>query len=99
MGHAEEIKKSLATVERGGSLAWPGRDDPLTMKTREALEEDFQHLVDQTDLLWQTRDKLAAIRQTNSETRWNTLTNAFTYLYVAVTILLFDLTDLSALPR
>ena len=85
VGHAEEIKKSLAVVERGGSMTWPGRDEPLTKQTREGLEEDFKHLVDQTDLLWQTRDKIAAIRQTKSEARWNTLTNAFTYLYVTPT--------------
>lgn len=89
VGHAEEIKKSLSIIERSGSLAWPGKDDPMTKETREGLEEDFKHLVDQTDLLWQTRDKIAAIRQTKSETRWNSLTNAFTYLYVPRHKLLF----------
>jgi hypothetical protein len=44
------------------------------------LEEDFKHLVDEADLLWKARDKNAQIRQQKSEVRWNTLTNAFTYL-------------------
>ena len=82
MGHAEEIKKSLDTVKRGGSLGWRGREDEKSKEVQEALEEDFKHLVDQTDLLWKTREKMATIRQKSSETRWNTLTNAFTYMYV-----------------
>jgi hypothetical protein len=77
IGHAEEIKKSYTIIQRGGTLGWHGRDE----ETRESLVEDFKHLVEQTELLWQTRDKMAAIRQRNSETRWSALTNAFTYLY------------------
>ncbi|KAH0551635.1 hypothetical protein GP486_007149, partial [Trichoglossum hirsutum] len=53
--HVEEIKKSLSVVKRGGSLGWRGRDDGRARESREALEEDFQHLVEQTDLLWQAR--------------------------------------------
>jgi len=80
IGHTEEIKKTLDVVKRSGSLGWPGKDSPMTQQCRSDLEEDFQHLVEQTNLLWETRDKMAAIRQKNSEARWNSLTNAFTYL-------------------
>lgn len=60
VGHAEEIQRSLAIVQRGGSLSWRGRDEQLTVETRKTLEEDFSHLVQQTDLLWKTRDKMAS---------------------------------------
>jgi hypothetical protein len=94
IGHAEEIKKTLDVVKRGGSYGWPGQDDPMTKKCQAGLEEDFQHLVEQTNLLWDTRDKMAAIRQRNSEARWNSLTNAFTYLSVAFPFQRWPFTDL-----
>ena len=83
VGHAEEIKKSLGVVERGGSLGWKGGDEEGTLEIQQTLNEDFKHLVDQTELLWETRDKMASIRATKSEARWNSLTNAFTYLSVS----------------
>jgi hypothetical protein len=82
VGHAEEIKKSLDIVKRGGSLGWKGGDENITKDTKEALEEDFTHLVNQTQLLWDTRDQMTSIREHKSEARWNSLTNAFTYLSV-----------------
>jgi hypothetical protein len=82
VGHTEEIKKSLSLVERGGSIGWKGAELEQTVDVKEKLVEDFKHLVEQTDYLWQARAKMAAIRERKSETRWNTLTNAFTYLYV-----------------
>jgi hypothetical protein len=87
IGHTEEIKKTLSIVERGGSLHWPGRESAAMKESQEALKEDFEHLVQQTDLLWQNREKMEAIRQHNSETRWNSLTNAFTYMYVLIWLL------------
>jgi hypothetical protein len=81
VGHAEEIKKAQSVVERGGSLGWKGKDEPITIQMKGALGEDYAHLVDQTDWLWKNRERRADIRQKNSETRWTTLTNAFTYLY------------------
>lgn len=84
IGHAEEIKKSLDIVRRNGSFGWKGSDENVTKEQRTALEEDFVHLVQQTDLLWQTRDKMATVRERNSEGRWTALTNAFTYLYVSI---------------
>ncbi|KAH0538975.1 hypothetical protein FGG08_004490 [Glutinoglossum americanum] len=83
VSHVEEIKKSLAVVKRGGSLGWRGRDDERARESREALEEDFQHLVEQTDLLWQTRDKMASITIRKSEARRTALVNSFTYMYVS----------------
>ncbi|KAH7389211.1 hypothetical protein BKA64DRAFT_758430 [Cadophora sp. MPI-SDFR-AT-0126] len=80
VGHTEEIKKSLSIVQRGGSFGWAGREEPITKQTQADLEEDFKHLVDQTDLLWQVRRKMATIQTRNSETRWNSLTNAITYM-------------------
>ncbi|TVY86875.1 hypothetical protein LAWI1_G008050 [Lachnellula willkommii] len=87
VGHVEEIKRSLAIVQRGGSFVWAGKDEKATKESKEALQEDFQHLVEETDLLWQTRSKLAAMRQSRSEARWNALTNAFTYLFAPITII------------
>ncbi|KAG0651645.1 hypothetical protein D0Z07_2142 [Hyphodiscus hymeniophilus] len=87
IGHAEEIKKSLSVVDRAGSLGWRGSDEQITKDTQHEMVEDFSHLVDQTELLWQTRDKMASIRATKSEARWNSLTNAFTYLFAPVTII------------
>lgn len=81
VSHSEEIKKSLSIVERGGSLGWRGREEKKTKEVQAALEEDFKHLVDQTDLMWKTRDRMASIKQKNSEARWTTLTNVFTYVY------------------
>lgn len=80
VGHAEEIKNSLDVVKRGGSLGWKCSNEKVARETKEVLEEDFRHLVEQNDLLWQTRDKTAAIRASRSESRWSSLTNAFTYL-------------------
>ena len=80
IGHAEEIKKSLSIVGRAGSLGWKGSDEKITKDTQRDLDEDFKHLVDQTEMLWVTRDKMASIRATKSEARWSSLTNAFTYL-------------------
>lgn len=80
VGHTEEIERSLGVVQRSGSLGWKGNDEPYAVDVRNRLEEDFKHLVNETDLLWKTRDKTRKIRQQNSESRWNTLTNAFTYL-------------------
>ena len=82
IGHAEEIMKTLQVVKRAGSYGWLGRDEPKTKESKTALEEDFEHLVEQTNLLWETRDKMQAVRQRNSEARWSSLTNAFTYLYI-----------------
>jgi hypothetical protein len=80
IGHAEEITKMLDIVKRGGSYGWSGKDEQITKLTQSALVEDFEHLVKQTELLWETREKMAAVRQRNSEARWTSLTNAFTYL-------------------
>jgi hypothetical protein len=80
VGHTEDIERSLGVVQRSGSLGWKGNDEPQTVDIRSRLEEDFKHLVNETDLVWKARDKIRQIRQQNSESRWTTLTNAFTYL-------------------
>jgi hypothetical protein len=82
IGHAEEIKKSLAVVERCGSLGWRDMDLETTRGIQGALEEDFKHLVEQTEFLWQTRGQMASMQNKRAETRWTTLTNAFTYMYI-----------------
>ena len=87
IGHVEEIQKSLRCLQRCGSTGWPGGDTQKTVESRLALEEDFKHLIGETDLLWQTRAKMAAIKQHQSETRWTTLTNSFTYVFAPVTII------------
>jgi hypothetical protein len=67
-------------VRRSGSLGWKGSNEPQATDIKERLEEDFMHLINETDLLWKSRDKTARIRQQAADARWNTLTNAFTYL-------------------
>jgi len=61
--HIEEIRKTFTRVQRGGSLGWKGSDTPFISEIRKYLEEDFKHLLDQADLLWETRNKRAQIRQ------------------------------------
>lgn len=90
VGHAEEIKKSLSLVQRGGSLGWKGADVSLVKETKERLAEDFKHLMRETELLWETRDKMASNRRQKAERRWSALTNTFTYVYVAYLILDFS---------
>lgn len=46
------------------------------------LQEDFQNLVKQTNMIWENREKFKTIRQSNSDARWSVLTNAFTYMFV-----------------
>lgn len=54
----------------------------LVKETKDALEENFKHLVRETDLLWETREKMASNRRQKAERRWTALTNTFTYVYV-----------------
>jgi hypothetical protein len=82
IGHAEDIKKSLGLVQRFGSRGWKGADHPFALVRQRELLEDFEHLIEQTNLLWQEREKVAAIRRRRSEDRWTLLTNAFTFVYV-----------------
>jgi hypothetical protein len=81
VGHIEEIRRNFSVVQRGGSLGWRSVDTPLTTKLKIYLEEDFQHLLDQADLLWESRAKRASIRQQEARAREKALTNSFTYLY------------------
>jgi len=80
VGHIEEIRRTFSVVQRGGSLGWRSVDTPVTAKLKIHLEEDFKHLLDQADLLWETRDKRASIRQQEARARERALTNSFTYL-------------------
>ena len=81
VGHIEEIKKTFSVVQRGGTLGWRRVDTPVTTKLKVYLEEDFKHLLDQANLLWETRAKRASIRQQEARAREKALTNSFTYLY------------------
>lgn len=82
VGHAEGIKKSLSLVQRGGGLGRKGEDVGLVKETENALEEDFKRLVRETELLWETREKMASNRRQEAERRWSALTNTVTYVYV-----------------
>lgn len=93
IGHGEEINKAFNIVKRGGSYGWQGQDEPCAKETHEALIEDFQHLADQTELLWKNREKMASIKQRNSDARWTTLTNAFTYMYALLLLLIYSDTN------
>lgn len=52
----------------------------LAKETKDTLEEDFKHLVQETELLWETRGKMASNRRQKAERRWTALTNTFTYV-------------------
>lgn len=62
----------------------------LVKETKDMLEEDFKHLTRETELLWETRDKMASNRRQKAERRWSALTNTFTYVYVSYLILAFQ---------
>jgi hypothetical protein len=81
VGHVEEIRKTFSVVKRGGSLGWRTADTPATADLKIHLEENFKHLLEQADLLWETRAKRASIRQQEARAREKALTNSFTYLY------------------
>lgn len=80
IGHIEEIRKTFSVVQRGGSLGWKTLNTPVITKLQIYLEEDFKHLLDQTDLLWETRAKRTSIREQEARAREKALTNSFTYL-------------------
>ena len=82
INHVEEMKKSLSVVHRGGSLGWPGGAKPsdLVTEIKAALEEDFHHLLDQIDLIWKNREKMAAVRPHHRDAHTIALTNGFMYL-------------------
>lgn len=81
VGHMEEIRKTFSVVQRGGSLGWKGLDTLITEKIKAYLEEDFKHLLEQSNLLWETRRMRTSIRQQETRAREKALTNSFTYLY------------------
>jgi len=94
VGHMEEIRKTFSVVQRGGSLGWKGSDTPVATQIKTHLEEDFTHLMDQADLLWETRNKRAAIRQQEARAREKALTNSFTYLYFPFPIPIFPILNI-----
>jgi Mg2+ and Co2+ transporter CorA len=87
VGQVEIISKTLRLIQRGGSLGWKGADRQHTAEAREKLEEDFRHLKDQAELLWETREKMNSIRSKKAEARWNALTNAFTFFFVPISLI------------
>lgn len=80
VSHVEDIRRSFDIVKRGGSLGWANSPTPLTVESKTLLEEDFTHLLKQADFLWESREKMAAVRRRRSEARWNALTNSFTFV-------------------
>ena len=68
--HPEEISKSLSLVQRSGSRAWPLNAEPssLTREAKEALEEDFKHLLDRSAFSWEQRRKMAICDFMSKET-------------------------------
>ncbi|MCJ1303723.1 hypothetical protein MMC08_006533, partial [Hypocenomyce scalaris] len=72
-----KTSRSLSLVQKGGSWAWPLNAEPssLTREAKEALEEDFQHLLDRSAFLWEQRRKWAKVRQRVKDARTGALTN------------------------
>jgi hypothetical protein len=80
VSHVEDIKKTFDIVKRGGSWGWAKSLTPISVESKDNLEEDYTHLLKQADFLWESREKMAAVRRRKSEARWNALTNSFTFL-------------------
>ncbi|KAH8812742.1 hypothetical protein F5884DRAFT_786252 [Xylogone sp. PMI_703] len=80
IGYAEEIARTKGIIERGGSLVWQGKNHQRAVDAKKELEEDFAHLVEQTEVLWQNRTKMAQVRRRRS-TSWASITHAFTSLF------------------
>ena len=81
VNHVEDIRKTFDVVKRGGTFGWTKSLTPITVEAKANLEEDFTHLLKQADFLWETREKMAAVRRRRAEARWNALTNSFTFMY------------------
>jgi hypothetical protein len=80
---SEDLRRVLSLVQRGGSCRWSGRDMLITSETRESLEEDPKSAIDGIDLIWQERDRIAAIAaQKEQKRKSGRLLTAFTYMYV-----------------
>ncbi|MCJ1407765.1 hypothetical protein MMC19_001836 [Ptychographa xylographoides] len=87
VSHVEDIRRCFDQVKRGGSLGWnPGSSATVT-ETKVKLEEDFTHLLKQADFLWESREKMGRVSHRRAEARWTALTNAFTFLFVPVTVI------------
>ena len=83
ISNVESISALLRLVQRGGSFQWHGADELSTKSLQTCLQEDFKSVLNQSDLIWQERDKMAAVAGAKAQTRRTTrLTNAFTFLYV-----------------
>ncbi|KAK6505860.1 hypothetical protein TWF481_007750 [Arthrobotrys musiformis] len=88
LGHVEEIQHTLAMIERYGSSGWQDSAPSERVKnTQTELIEDFKHLLNQTDLLWEERRNMASIRDRQRQARWSTLTNSFTFIFVPISLI------------
>ena len=81
VSQVEEIKKTFDIIQRGGSLGWRRAQTALEAETKAIAEENFTHLLNQANLLWETRNKRNTVRQQKREARVSALTNSFTFLY------------------
>ncbi|MCJ1398150.1 hypothetical protein MMC11_001347 [Xylographa trunciseda] len=87
VNHVEDIRRTFDVVKRGGSLGWTKSYSHEITATGEKLEEDFTHLLKQADFLWDSREKRAQVARRKAEARWNALTNAFTFVFVPITVI------------
>ncbi|KAK6343150.1 hypothetical protein TWF718_008523 [Orbilia javanica] len=93
LGHVEEIQHTLAVIERYGTLSWKdpsSTQNPLPQRVQNAraeLMEDFKHLLNQTDLLWEERRNMASVRDRQRQARWSALTNSFTFIFVPISLI------------
>ncbi|MCJ1474964.1 hypothetical protein MMC13_003624 [Lambiella insularis] len=87
VSHVEHVRKTFDVVKRGGSLGWATSISPVAIEAKAKLEEDFTHLLKQADFLWDSREKRAQLGRRKAEARWNALTNAFTFVFVPITVI------------
>ncbi|EPS38611.1 hypothetical protein H072_7606 [Dactylellina haptotyla CBS 200.50] len=89
-GHVEEIQHTLALIERFGTLGWQDTNTPppeAVEQIQAELIEDFKHLLNQTDLLWEERRNMSSVRDRQRQARWSTLTNTFTFIFVPISLI------------
>lgn len=86
VNHAEDIRRSADMVRRGGSWSWQRSDSPMEKEALLRLQEDYESTIKQAADLWEARKKMAEIRRRRVDSRVTALTNAFTFLYVLLSL-------------
>ncbi|KAF2759124.1 hypothetical protein EJ05DRAFT_509986 [Pseudovirgaria hyperparasitica] len=83
----EEIRRSLESVERGGSLGWKASSTPFEQDTKERLREDFNYALKSSEMLWQAREKYNDTHHRRTNARISALANAFAFFFAPISLI------------